>query len=513
MVVSGPTPMALVYPNHYDVGMSSLGFQTVYRLFNEQPQFHCERVFVYENPFAFHPYTLESQTPLHRKQIIAFSVAYELDYVHVLLLLRAAGVSLLAKDRTDFDPLIIIGGVTCFYNPNIMAPFADVLFIGEAEPLLPTFTAVYQRYGAGGRSKAELLTQLARFPGFYVPSIHGLTPAPGSIQRQFYEIETAEPATSFCVSKNMHMPMFLVEVGRGCGRGCKFCSAGHVYRPHRYWPTEVILSAVDRYAAKGDRIGLVGAALSDFRELDHLCVELLKRGHPLGLSSLRADRISPTLLDTLAASGINSITLAPEAGTEEMRRRLHKNLSDQQIMAAIDLIADSHISSLKLYFMIGLPQENTTDLQAIVFLVKNIAARLLSRNKKRELRVSINTFVPKPWTPFQWAAMVTEREIKEKRRLLYQALQKIPGVSISRKSAHQELLQGIFSLGGAKVGLMLAECIEKQKDWSRLYLEWTEWLHREKSQQQVFPWDCIDNGIDKNRLWRSWKRSLNNNFS
>ncbi|MBN2357083.1 radical SAM protein [candidate division KSB1 bacterium] len=505
ITISGPTPLALVYPNSYATGMSSLGFQTVYRLLNEQPLFHCERVFVYENPFAFYPYTLEGQKSLRNYRIIAFSNSYELDYPNVLKLLRAAGIPLLAQDRTELDPLIIMGGVTAFYNPSVLAPVADVMFIGEAEPLVPVFNEIYRQHLHQGGSKDALLLQLAQMPGFYLPQIHGLSPVDKKIERRYWPIESAEPATSCCISKHMHMHMFLVEVGRGCGRGCRFCTAGHVYRPHRYWPIDAILNAVASHAGPGDRVGLVGAALSDFKGLDQLCGKLLTQGHTIGLSSLRADRITPALLRALAHSDISSVTIAPEAGSEALRRLLHKNLSDEDIMFSVDLIARSHISSLKLYFMIGLPSEKDTDLDAIAALIRKTADVFLRGSGKRELRVSINTFVPKPWTPFQWAAMATEKEIKLKRKYLYRALQSIPGLIISRKSARDELLQAILSIGGPEVGLDLVQRIRQQRDWSRLYADWSDWLYAEKTQHQVFPWDFIDCGIDKKRLYNNWR--------
>lgn len=505
ITISGPTPLALVYPNNYATGMSSLGFQTVYRLFNERPMFHCERVFIYENPFAFYPYTLETQKGMRNYRIIAFSSSYELDYPNILLLLRAAGVPLLAQDRGKHDPLVVIGGVTAFYNPTVMAPSADVIFIGEGEVLIPIFADAYEAYLAQAGDKMFLLEKLAVTEGFYVPQLHGLAPSHLRITRQHLKIFDIEPATSFSVSKRTHMHMFLVEVGRGCGRGCRFCAAGHVYRPYRYWPVQSILDAVSLHAHTADRIGLVGAALSDFRDLDQLCSELLSRGHPIGLSSLRADRITPILLQSLADSDITSVTIAPEAGAENMRNILHKNLSEEQILSAVQRIADSHIKSLKLYFMIGLPFETDEDIDAIVKLMNLVAPLFLSKQGKRELRVSINAFVPKPWTPFQWAAMATEKEIKEKRKYLQQSLQRIEGVSISRKSAREELLQGILSVGDHRVGLELIERIRKEQDWSRLYEDWQDWLGRSKELDENLPWDFIDCGISKKALWKNWQ--------
>ena len=503
---SGPTPLALVYPNSYATGMSSLGYQTVYRLFNEQPLIHCERAFVAEGPFADFYHTLESQRPLHAFRIIAFSLAFEPDYLNALLLLKRAGIPLLWRQRHERDPLIIMGGVTTFYNPAVLASIADCFFIGEAETMIPVFTSAYEETVLCGGNKEQLLSRLAALPGFYIPALHGINPVTRVVQRQHLDIAHHPPATSVCVSAQTHLEMFLVEVGRGCGRGCRFCAAGHVYRPFRFWPQEQILAEVDRYAHAGDRVGLVGAALSDYRELDQLCTALLQRGHKIGLSSLRADRISADLLQALGQSDIQTVTLAPEAGSERLRRAIHKNLSDAQIIAAVDRIAQSTIRYLKLYFMIGLPGEREEDLQGIVTLTRELAGRYLQKGR-RELAISINAFVPKPFTPFQWAGMATEKEIKRKRAFLQQEFKSISGLQISRKSVREELLQGVLSLGNHELGEQLADLTQRGTSWNDLPAVHADWLHREKRRDEWLSWQFVDCGQDEERLWLGWQHA------
>ncbi len=500
----GPTPLALVYPNSYATGMSSLGYQTVYRLLNEQPLLKGERAFQLEGPFAAFFHTLESQQPLNQFRIIAFSLAYEMDYPVVLQMLKRAGIPLLARERTHHDPLILMGGVAAFYNPTVMAPVADLFLIGEGEELIPDFARAYAEHLDGGEGREELLARLAGIEGAWVPAVHGLQPESGRVRRRYIDLRKYPPASSVCVTPNTHLEMFMVEVGRGCGRGCRFCAAGHLYHPFRSWPLEEIIAEVERHAHPGDRIGLVGAALSDYSRLDQLCEQLLGRGHRISLSSLRADRISPVLLKALTASDIRTVTLAPEAGTERLRRVIRKHLNEEQILAAVDLIGQFHFRQIKLYFMIGLPTEQPEDLQGLVDLTRKAAALFCSRGSGRELRVSVNTFVPKPWTPFQWAGMATEREIKFKRKMVIEALNRIDGVSAGRKSGREEVLQALFSIGTVEVGEALVRAVQENREWQEIYGGFAGWIHRGKGPEELLPWDFIDNGLEKARLLKGW---------
>ena len=502
---TGPTPLALVYPNSYATGMSSLGFQTVYRLFNEQPLLKSERAFQLEGPFAALCHTLESQRPLNQFRVVAFSVAYEMDYPAVVALLKRAGIPTLARQRSERDPLVVMGGVATFYNPTVLAPVADLFLIGEAEEMIPDFARCHAEHLETGGSRDDLLARLAQIEGAWVPAVHGLVPPPRTIRRRYLLLQDHPPATSVVVTPHMHLEMFMVEVGRGCGRGCRFCAAGHLYHPFRTWPVEAVLSEVERHARPGDRIGLVGAALSDYRPLEQLCTALLQRGHPVSLSSLRADRISASLLTALDASDIRSVTLAPEAGSERLRTVIRKDLREEAILDAAARIGESPIRQIKLYFMLGLPSEQPEDLEALVTLTRQVAHRFCRKGSRREVRVSINTFVPKPWTPFQWAPMATEKEIKQKRNSLLTALNRIEGVQAGRKSAREELLQALFALGSSETGEALVEAIERGEDWRGISPRFATWIHRDKSFEEPLPWDFIDNGLDKAQLWRSWQ--------
>ncbi|MBN1998159.1 radical SAM protein [candidate division KSB1 bacterium] len=496
---TGPIPIALVYPNSYSVGMSSLGYQTVYRLFAQQNLFQCERCFVYDPPFYRRPLTLETRKDLSTFPFIAFSVSFELDYFQFVLMLQNAGIPARADQRRDSDPIIFCGGVTTFYNPAVLAPIVDAFFIGEAEVLIPDVTKVLENVVIGTTGRREILQNLSEITGCYVPLIHQ-TPCAGLIKRQYADISKLEPATSVWITPKAHFGMFLVEVGRGCGRGCRFCAAGHVYLPFRCWLPEIVFKTIEKYAQSGDKIGLVGAALSDFRQLDKLINKLMESNYKIGLSSLRSDRLSNDLLQALKKSGVMSVTLAPEAGSERLRRIINKQLTEETILQAAERLSRANIADIKLYFMIGLPFETQNDLASIVKLVK-LTSDIFNG---RSIHTSLNAFVPKPFTPFQWARMETEANLKKKRKWLNNELRRIKSVTVTNKSSREEVLQGILSVGDTNVGDAL--CSGKLLATTKLKTAF-DWLYSEKFFETPLPWDYIDCGIEKRRLWNSWQEA------
>jgi len=504
---SAPTPVALVYPNYYPVGISSLGYQVIYRLFNEQPQFACERAFLYKSSLAKYMRTLESGRPLRSFSIIAFSLAYELDYVNVLTMLYAAQVPLLSRHRTENDPFIILGGVTTFYNPTPLAAVADAILIGEGEVLIPAFADVFNHCRDQRLNRAETLENLASVPGVYVPLFHGVESPNSIIERQHVHDLSDYPTFSTVVGSKGHLNMFMVELGRGCGRGCGFCVAGHVYHPFRVRTADDVLKTVTENVFGSNRIGLVGAALSDFPRLGKLAHELTKRDFLLGMSSLRIDCIDEILLTALDASGVRMITLAPEAGTERLREIIHKPIEDGRILSAVQKISCSKINTIKLYFMIGLPFEGEEDLEGIVTTVRSIQKAFLPGRGGRRIKVSINAFVPKPETPFQWAPMLTEKMIKSKRNWLDKQIRKIPQTIIIPKSARSEIWQGYLSLCDHRIGEAMADWITQGRSWKdevRSKKIDQEWITQEKEFEIALPWDFIKGGLSKERLWQRW---------
>ncbi len=491
--------IALVFPNSYAVGMANLGFQSIYRLFNQMPGVRCERAFYYAQ-FPGVAQTLESRGHLRDFDIVAFSISYELDLPNVVQILLDAGISPLAANRDPREPLIMAGGAIAFMNPTPIEPFLDFIYLGEIEPQTQPLLSQLLECQKQRCSRQETLELLSQLPGIYLPEQKG----GDGIARVYAVNDHLFPQYSPVISPDSHFKnMFLVEVGRGCGRYCRFCAASHIYHPFRIFSQEKILSTIADYHQNTQRVGLIGAALSDFPQLHSLCRTLADQGYELGLSSFRLDMIDPEFLSILERSQVRSLTFAPEAGSERLRRLIHKNLSDQQILAAAEAIADSRIRQLKLYFMIGLPGETDDDLYGIIELVNAIQTIMVKKKKMISLSVSINTFIPKPFTPFQWSPMISESEIRRRRKLLERGLTKIAGVQLSRKNVRDEILQGIFSLGDQRVGRAIYYKLTSKCDWPTAWRQAAidpNFIHEPRPIDIALPWDFIQSPFGKERL-------------
>src|SRR4029453_6796177 len=380
----GKIAFALVYPNTYSVGMSNLGFQTIYRHLNLLPDVVCERVFLPDPADVEElrrtrsvPLSLESQRPLTDFHMIGFSVTYEGDYVNVLRLLDLAGIPLRTGDLRPHDPLVLMGGVCAFSNPEPLAPFMDFVVVGEAEELVGELIAAYR---AQYRDREAFLGLLTTLTGVYVPVRYEphyapdgalldvvATGAPPIVtKRRLGSVDSFRTIAAVKTPNAEYGHMALLEVGKGCGRGCRFCLEGQVYRPVRHRSVDALRETVERMAASGERrIGLVGACVSDYPWLGDLLKIVEDNGMELSISSLRADSLSEGLVAALARGGHRALTMAPGAGTERLRRSIRKSISDEQLMAACDLVRAHGIPNLKTYFMIGQPTETMADVAAI----------------------------------------------------------------------------------------------------------------------------------------------------
>lgn len=495
--------IALVFPNQYEVAISNLGFQEVYRLFNSHPGVICERCFLYPPPLQNFSLTLESGRNLREFDIIAFSVSFELDYPNLLQILKNSQLELFASKRDARDPLVICGGVITMLNPMPLAPFIDVFLVGEAETLVNDFLSIMLAHKNQGLKSAACLDSLNQHASFWVPNV------PREKEKIIITRDRrAEPIQSSIISSLSHFKnMHLIEVGRACGRGCRFCAAGFVYRPIHFFSASALLERIFNNPFQARRAGLIGSALSDYPDLELLCGKLVENKFGLGLSSFRLDAISPVFVEILEHGGIKSLTLAPEAGSQRLRNIIHKQLTEEQIFSAIQAISNSTIRSLKFYFMIGFPGETRADLDAIVQMMQKIVKIIRSDSK---ISLSINTFIPKPGTPFQWYPMTTEKSINQKRNYLVDELQKIRRLDVGRKSAREEILQALFSAGNMNVGHVIAEFIQRNTPWSQLIKVNQELIHeaifRPKNMETAFPWNFITTDVQQKILWKNWEK-------
>ncbi|OEU61997.1 MAG: radical SAM protein, partial [Desulfobacterales bacterium S5133MH16] len=431
----GRIKVALVYPNTYHVGMSNLGFQTVYDLLNKIDHVVCERGFLPtdKRQGSGRIITIESGSPISAFDVIAFSVSFENDFPNLLTILEKAGLPLRSSNRESPHPLIIAGGVTFFLNPEPVAPFVDCFLIGEAEAILPRFfdTDLPDLLNQDRTSCLKTLAQ--NVPGTYVPEFYNATyhsdgtfravepvlDVPVKIERRFLkDLSRAPTCSAVLTSDTTFDRTFLIEVSRGCPHGCRFCSTGFVYRPPRFRPLSLLEKCMQHGVSMTDQIGLVGASVSDHPEINKLCSQKFEKDIRISFSSFRADALSPELLSVLRQSKVKTATIAPDAGSQRLRNIINKGITEQDILNAAETLVAEGIPNLKLYFMVGLPLETMDDVEAIVTLCKQIKHKFLksSRARKRigEITVSLSSFVPKPFTPFQWVAMDDIGSLKSK---------------------------------------------------------------------------------------------------
>jgi len=516
--------VALAFPNTYWVGMSNLGFQTVYRLFNQQDDIVCERVFLppkqelgellaSKAPLV----TLESQTAVGEFDVLAFSVSFEWDYVNVLTLLRLAGIPIYAAARSHTHPLIVIGGAVTFVNPEPLALFADVIAAGEGEVLVPSLARAFQQ----ATDRPDLLHRLSRERGFYVPSFYepkygadgtltGYTrsveaDAPLPVQKAAVRTTDAvdPPATSIFTPETEFGSRFLIEVVRGCANLCRFCWAGYNYLPVRAFPTSRILELAEAARAYANRVGLVSIALCDHPDIERILARLSEMGYAISPASLRLDDLTHTIVQLLQASGERSITIAPETGSDRLRRVVNKTVTNDEILEKADLIFANGIENLKLYYMIGLPTETDDDLVAIRDLTLQMRERMVRHARSRghigNITGSVNPLIPKPGTAYQWLPMedpaVTDRKIKRLRTLMAG----IDNVYFNIKSERHSYYQALLSLGDRRVAPAIEAAERNGQNWRAAVAEREVdadfFIFRDRSRDPVMPWDIIDGGM------------------
>jgi radical SAM superfamily enzyme YgiQ (UPF0313 family) len=516
--------VALCFPNTYFVGMSNLGFQTMYRLFNERDDVVCERVFLppkqelaAQLASGTRAVTLESQSPISDFDVFAFSVSFEWDYTNVVTMLRLAGMPAYAEERSPGHPLVLIGGAVTFVNPEPLAMFADVIAAGEGEVLVPDLVSAI----SAATSRKDLLRQLSTTRGFYVPSAYDVsygadntiasvtarpdTGAPATIRKAAVKSTDRldPPHTSIFTPDTEFGSRFLIEVVRGCANLCRFCWAGYNYLPVRAFPADRILSLAEAARTHSAKAGLVSIALCDHPEIERILTSLSGMGYSISPASLRLDDLTETIVRLLRESGERTLTIAPETGSDRLRRVINKTVTNEEILDRAELIFASGIENLKLYYMIGLPTETDEDLESIRDLTVQMRDRMLkhARSRGRIGRIigSVNPLIPKPGTAFQWLPMERIAETDRKVKLLRRLVSGIDNVYFTIKSERHSYYQALLSLGDRRVAPAIIAAERNGGNWraavEEAQVDADHFIFRDRSKDAIQPWDIIDGGL------------------
>lgn len=497
----GKNSVALIYPNSYALGMSNLGFQSVYGILNQHDRIVCERVFC-DGP---EPVSLESQRPLGDFDVFAFSFSYELDYFNAVQILKSSGIPVFASDRDEHHPLVIAGGAAVTANPEPLSAVFDCFAIGEAEAILPQLTRVLLENIESPRD--ELLRELAMVPGVYVP-IFSCGPVVRQAAKDIGDFST----TSVVLTRETELgDLYLIEIARGCSRACRFCLAGYHFQPMRYRPVESLLSQAKQGLQYRTRLGLVSAAISDHPQIDELVIGLRRMDAEFSVSSVRIKPLSDILLQGLADSGTKTITLAPEAGSERMRRFISKGISEDDILSAADRVAGYGFKQMKLYFMIGLPTETEEDIVSIIDLARVTKGIIDKYRSGIHLTLNITPFVPKAGTPFQWLPMATSEDLKIRLGLLRKGLSQ-RGIEVKADSIEWALVQGMLARGDSRLGNVIDSMSKTSfAAWKKAYTKVgidPEFIHREIPVDERLPWSIIDSGVANKKLRDELEKSI-----
>lgn len=531
--------VAIVYPNTYFVGMSNLGLHIIYEEINLHPASVCERIFLPEKK-ELDAYdktktplmSVETQRPMHQFDVVAFDVTFEMDYFHIPLMLRYGRVPMMSVDRTDFDPIVIAGGPCATFNPEPFADFIDAFIIGEGEGIV---TSVLERIRKGrenSESREKTIAALASIDGVYVPALYrplyddnerfiGYDIAAGApkIIRRYFEPLTSGGETVIATNFTEFGAMYIIEVARGCGRHCRFCMAGYCFRVPRVRSLNVLKEGVDRAEKLGKKVGLMGAAISDYPEVDELVTYIRSKDMRYSCASLRADSLTQAVVDGLADSGQKTITIAPETGSERLRRVINKGISEENLRTAAQLSAKSGIQHMRLYIMIGLPTETDEDIDAIIGLAERTQAHMAEVGCKGRLTLSINPFIPKPFTPFQWMAMDHQKSVEKKLQYIKKSLQKNRRIEVLVESPKEAYIQGVLARGDRRLGKVLAACsLDRgsksfKSEMKKAGLDMDYCNYRERNFDDYLPWSHLDMGLNDGYLEQEWQRAVDEAYT
>lgn len=549
---------AFCFPDTYEIGMSHLGIKILYSLFNEREDIWCERVFAPWMDFeevmrkeGIPLFALESRDPIKDFDFIGFTLQYELSYTNVLNMLDLAGIPLLSKDRTSLAPLVVAGG-PCVCNPEPIADFVDLFFIGEGEEVDLEVIDLYKKFKSEGKiDKKEFLIEASKIKGVYVPSLYDVeytedgkiksyTPkcgAPNVVEKRimpkldevYYPKNFPVPYTEIVHDRAV------MEIFRGCIRGCRFCQAGFIYRPVREKSPEVInRDAYDLCANTGyDELSLSSLSTSDYTKLEPMLAEMIewseKENISLSLPSLRIDNFSPELLEKMKMIRKSGLTFAPEAGTQRLRDVINKNITEDDILSSCETAFKGGYTAVKLYFMVGLPTETDEDIVGIAKLAQKIVDLYYNspyKQKGRGVTVSlgVSNFVPKPFTPFQFCPQITAEELHRKHQVLLSAIT-TKKISLSWHDSKTSALEGVFARGDRRLSKVILNAFKdgaKMDSWGEGF-DFERWMsafeksgidpvfyaNRQRDLNEINPWDHLDYGVSKKFLIREYEKACN----
>lgn len=534
--------MALVYPNTYYVGMSNLGLQTIYGYLNARDDVCCERAFLPDREML--PlyqqtrtplFSLESKTPLQAFDLVAFSVSFENDYLNILTILELSGISLTSDERKAEEPCVIVGGAVTTINPEPLAMFIDLFVIGDGEPLLDKLIETYQQC-AGHHTKRVFLEQAAEIPGVYVPACYEAAyddtghlcqfapkqHAPKTVAQSTLRDLGGHPAYSRILTEDTEFGgLFLLQLNRGCSYRCRFCHTGYSQPSLRHLPRDIALRLIRQGMQSRERIGLVGAAVAEYPHLADICQAIVSRGGKISVSSLRVSALAKTefLIKALIDGGQKTLAVAPEAGTERLRKLVRKALPDSVLMEAFDYLARIPLVNLKLYFLIGLPTETPEDIEAIIELChtcwQTLEKAAKYRGTRAKITISLNPFVPKPFTPLQWCGMTAESELKRRIQRIKRGVNRLHYVEVIHEAPKWAVWQGILARGDRRLGQILLLTLRYHGDWKKAFRELHRdpgfYVYRNRNTDEMFPWSHLHVGTSHQALLDEYQSIITGN--